>query len=962
MTRKLIPFLLAAALTLGLTFISPLRPEAEENELPEWYSQWFEMKKDANGQIPTFLAHQWAQFDRIQNKTNGTPVLDSVKNWGPDNIGGRTRALLVDWADTTHYFAGSVAGGLWESNNEGSSWHAIKDDQENLNISAITQSPFNKNIIYYCTGEPYPVADASSNTGGQLGGGVFKSTDGGKTFNVLTSTLNNNFINTWDIKHSLTDSNTIYVGTNDKGLFRSTDGGVTFTNVFPSTSAITRIQVLTDGSILIAQSNVGIFKSPNGNTGTFVNLNNGFAASPFGLIEFSVCKNFPNVMLAVVSASGNASLKAFYRSSNGGATWRTCASATTVGYSYTWFCLVTAICPTDTNKMFVGSVNCAYSLNGGTTWSGASNSHSDYHVLVTVPNSAKLLCGNDGGVFRYNWNNISATYTDLNRGYIVAQYYAGGYYPTGYSAIMGAQDNGTQRLLFGNRQFTSVFGADGCFAAVDQNNPDNGYCSYQSASLLQVSGLQGTTSTTPITFSNSDSKWFINPYEVNLLDASQMYVPTKNKLYRGVNGTFTQIITANTKQPYAVGISNDLNPVVYCGGSNMLLLRISKALTTVSGKEVALANTPATLTTDFVGCIKVHPNDSNTIFITLTNYNNQPRVWKITNTSTNPVWTSISGNLPASLPCNTIEVDPMNPDTKFMVGTDFGMYTTSDGGTTWQKETRIPNVCIYNIRLRSTDRKLFIFTHGRGLWTADVMPYITVKPTAKFTLSKSNICAGESILFSSVSDNYPTQFKWTFPGGTPSTSVKNAENVVFNTAGTYTVKLLVTNTAGTDSTTNTVTVSANPKPWITRSGDSLKCNTGNTVTYYEWYASNTMLTDHTPAIKLGGAGWYKVLVYNGNGCYASSDSLYFFAVGINKTSVNTDAPLLYPNPSAGTMNILYKQAVKVKIYSMNGMLLHTFETKPNLLHQEQTGNLPAGVYLIQMEYNGTLQSQRWIKQ
>src|SRR5436853_644295 len=85
--------------------------------------------------------------------------------------------------------------------HNGTRWKPVNDNSENLNVMALTQNPFNSKIIYYSTGEPYPIADASSNTGGQLGGGVFKSTDGGKTFQVLSSTLNNNFTSTWDIKH-----------------------------------------------------------------------------------------------------------------------------------------------------------------------------------------------------------------------------------------------------------------------------------------------------------------------------------------------------------------------------------------------------------------------------------------------------------------------------------------------------------------------------------------------------------------------------------------------------------------------------------------------------------------------------------------------------------------------------------------------------------------------------------------
>ena len=121
------------------------------------------MKQDASGQIPQLMTHQWALQDAALNKTNAGSQLDSVSSLGPDDVGGRTRAIIVDWADSTHYFAGSVAGGLWESKNEGATWKAVNDNQENLNITAITQSPFNKNIYYYCT-----VADLHLNRFGRM--------------------------------------------------------------------------------------------------------------------------------------------------------------------------------------------------------------------------------------------------------------------------------------------------------------------------------------------------------------------------------------------------------------------------------------------------------------------------------------------------------------------------------------------------------------------------------------------------------------------------------------------------------------------------------------------------------------------------------------------------------------------------------------------------------------------------
>ena len=104
----------------------------------------------------------------------------------------------------------------------------------------------------------------------------------------------------------------------------------------------------------------------------------------------------------------------------------------------------------------------------------------------------------------------------------------------------------------------------------------------------------------------------------------------------------------------------------------------------------------------------------------MTTINDNPRIWKITKTNEEEaVYTPINANLPDSLPITSIEVDPENPEF-IIIGTDYGLYTTNNGGGWWEKETRLPNVHITNVKLRHSDRKLFVFTYGRGAWTIDL--------------------------------------------------------------------------------------------------------------------------------------------------------------------------------------------------------------------------------------------------
>ena len=139
-------------------------------------------------------------------------MLTNVQEIGPFDVGGRTRALHIDYANSSRYFAGGVSGGLWRSDNAGNSWIPLSDDLAHLSVTCITQNPMNHDEIYYGTGE----VEATGKS--YLGEGIYKSDDGGSTFEVLPSTLHPDFSQIWSIKHHTQEDSTIYVGTN-QGIF-----------------------------------------------------------------------------------------------------------------------------------------------------------------------------------------------------------------------------------------------------------------------------------------------------------------------------------------------------------------------------------------------------------------------------------------------------------------------------------------------------------------------------------------------------------------------------------------------------------------------------------------------------------------------------------------------------------------------------------------------------------------------
>lgn len=175
--------------------------------------------------------------------------------------------------------------------------------------------------------------------------------------------------------------------------------------------------------------------------------------------------------------------------------------------------------------------------------------------------------------------------------------------------------------------------------------------------------------------------------------------------------------------------SEDVNPVFYYGGSSGQIYKLENAATAAVGTEVNFnATVPASVTSDYINSFTINPLNKYQIFASFTTVSNQGRVWKVSKLdSVKPIWENISGNLPPGLPVNMVAVDPQDPENKIFAATDFGFYFTIDGGKNWQKDTRIPNVEIHEIKMRNSDRRLFLFTHGRGSWSIKLAPLSSVK-------------------------------------------------------------------------------------------------------------------------------------------------------------------------------------------------------------------------------------------
>jgi hypothetical protein len=382
---------------------------------------------------------------------------------GPDNVGGRTRAFLIDRNNPNILYAGAVSGGLFKSTTRGSSWQKINDMQENLAIVSIAQAI--NGDIYYGTGEGMYYQNSGTGSGGILGGGLFKKKHNENHFEVLTSTVPTpsnstgaQFASIGVVITDLTNPDRLWIGTNI-GFLMSDNGGDTWQNTGVAGQCTDGVQDK-NGGIWISAGNRGYY-SPTGMPNTFDeitkagSIGNTDLPRSSGRMVFAVSPQDKNYVYCVQTTGFGTTPSQFdkaFRSTDGGDNWQMIGQRTSTlnphgtqgGYDH-----AVTVDAYNKNRILVGGVNFwEWSLQGGwqqvasgSRFSGQLYVHVDHHRFVYDTTSPGLVYAvNDGGIFRSNNNGV--TWTEINKGYITTQFYGIGFSRDGV-VMGGTQDNGT---------------------------------------------------------------------------------------------------------------------------------------------------------------------------------------------------------------------------------------------------------------------------------------------------------------------------------------------------------------------------------------------------------------------------------------------------------------------------------------------------------------------------------------
>lgn len=420
---------------------------------------------------------------------------------GPDNIGGRTRAILIDSENPNLMFAGGVSGGLWFSNDAGLTWQMTSpgDFAEVLSVNCITQD--DEGYIYYGTGEGvfYSFGNLGApgiGTNGFRGMGIFRSVEPhGTTFKHLPNSWFGKQPRAVAINAMASDTlGNVYAG-GRSALFKSSDRGDTWSEVdFDAQGTnlsgdIYDVKTFDDGGVIMAMGN-DYYISPNGEPLTFGKISGPNTTLPTAQNRSVIAIAPSNQNTIYISRAGvDDEFDGLYRSKNGGDSWeRIIGGGSSIFTPFTSAagqgdynqCL--AVYPNNENRLLLGGIDIYRWEEGGNweqlsdwrkSWADPDYVHADIHTFIFAPNSNnKFYAGTDGGIFKTN--NDGAVFQRLNRGFNITQFYGVGFGGDGV-VLGGTQDNSNIYFDFNGNTPKSgdVHNAgDGGWSAVSNLNPD----------------------------------------------------------------------------------------------------------------------------------------------------------------------------------------------------------------------------------------------------------------------------------------------------------------------------------------------------------------------------------------------------------------------------------------------------------------------------------------------------------
>lgn len=704
---------------------------------------------------------------------------------GPAPMSGRITAIDVDIKNDIIY-VGAASGGVWKSTSGGVSWTPIFDKETNQSIGSIAINQANPAEIWVGSGEGNPRNSQN------FGNGIYKSIDGGKTWKnmglpnsraihrIVINPQNSNIVTAAVLGSSFGPSE-------ERGVFKTTDGGKTWRKVLYVNAETGVADMIVDptnpNKIIAAMWEYGrkpwTFNSGGKGSGIYLTYDGGenwtkltdkegLPKGELGRCGLAICRTKPNVVYALVEAKENA----IYRSDDGGAKWRKVGANGDRPFYYAEM----YVDPLNENRIYNIFSRVHRSEDGGKSWSELldyNHIHPDHHAFWIHPtNPNYMIDGNDGGIAMTH--DMGATW-QFGGNIPVGQFYhvnVDNEIP--YNLYGGLQDNGSwvgpsavwksggirssdwQEMYFGDGfdvmpkkgdpRYLYAMSQGGNVAFIDRKTGYQNYIQPQHAdpSVTLRFNWNAAMAQDP---NNDCGVYFGSQFVHYTTDCGQNWTIISPDLTTNDTSKINASLRTGGLTPDVTNAENhctilaiapsplDKN-VIWVGTDDGNLQLTQDGGKTWKNLASVLPNCPKAA---WIPQIEVSQKNAGEAFVIVNNYRqNDFKPYAYHTTDFGKTWERIvnESQIPTYTLCITQDAEATN---LWFLGTDDGLYFTIDGGKSWTKWTNgYPSVPTMDMKIHPRDADLVIGTFGRAFWILDDIRFLReIAKTNAAVLSKN---------------------------------------------------------------------------------------------------------------------------------------------------------------------------------------------------------------------------------
>jgi len=703
-----------------------------------------------------------------------------ARSIGPAAMGGRIAAIDGAGDSPLTLYVGAASGGVWKSTDGGFTFKPVFDEHTQ-SIGAVAIDPSNKETVWVGTGESWMRNSVS------VGTGVYKTTDGGADW------TNAGLGDTEHIARIAIDpkaSNTVYVcatghawdSNEERGVFKTTDGGKTWKKILYVDANTGCSDISLDPQmpgVLFAGMwqfrrqpdffnsggpGSGFYKSTDGGEHwtKLTSAANGIPAGNLGRIAVAQAPSRPSVVYALIEAKKTA----LYRSDDLGEHWRQVNDSFNVTVRPFYFARI-VVDPSDYNRIYKPGLMLSYSQDGGTSFAGAniingSSVHSDHHALWINPKDpAQMFLGTDGGLYESRDRAVHFRYVSVLP---VSQFYHVAWdMDQPYNVYGGLQDNGSwmapSRTSEGvaNRNWRNLGGGDGFAVIPDPSDSDYIFLESQGGHVVRVRRSTGENREVMPYAAEGEEKLRFNwntPIVASPTQKGTIYLGAQY-LYRSndrgdswvrISPDLTTNDQSAQKQLESGGLSRDnssaenyttiitinessKNPNVIWVGTDDGNLQVTRD----GGKTWTnvIANVPGVPKRTWVSGVEAGHFDDNVAYATFDGHRRgDMKTYIYKTTDGGKSWKPLATDDVKGF-AQVIREDLVNPNLLF-AGTESGLFASIDGGASWaQFKEKLPPVAVDDMTIHPRDNDLILATHGRGIWIIDDLTPLRALTTAE---------------------------------------------------------------------------------------------------------------------------------------------------------------------------------------------------------------------------------------